>query len=103
MLKRKKKVLKAIEKLVEEVVKKVEEKVKGEHYMRLVLNKEGKRGILHNLGRFYKKAKKKEKGKILDFLVKYFGYNRGYISWVMRKISLGNISSNKGGGLCIFK
>ncbi len=70
MLKRKKKVSKAIEKLVEEVVKKVEEKLKGGNYMGLLINKEGKRGILLNLSKFYKRAKKKEKGKILDFLVK---------------------------------
>ncbi len=95
MLKGKKKVLKAIENLKEKVVKKVEEMVKGGHYMGLVLNKEGKREILFNLSKFYKKGKKKEKGKILDFLSEYFDYNRRYIAWLLRGISLGKISSNK--------
>ncbi len=36
------------------------------------------------LAKEYQRARKKEKGKILDSIVKTIGYNRGYAKWLLR-------------------
>jgi hypothetical protein len=43
-----------------------------------------RRKIGRVLAKEYQKAGKKEKGKILDYLVGTLGYNRGYGKWVLR-------------------
>lgn len=63
--------------------------------LKLEQRKEGNMKSIRDkgIGTIYKKCKKKEKGKILDFLERYIKYNRGYIGWKLRQASNGVNSS----------
>jgi len=43
-----------------------------------------RRAVSRKLAREYQKASKKEKGRLLDTLVRVAGYNRCYASWMLR-------------------
>lgn len=50
------------------------------------LKMEERRKISKKIAGRYQKARKKEKGKILDEFVELVGYNRSYASWLLRNI-----------------
>ena len=43
-----------------------------------------RRAVVREVSKRYKKAKKKEKGRILDEFVKLTGYNRCYAAYLLR-------------------
>ncbi|MGC8691148.1 MAG: transposase, partial [Caldisericum sp.] len=65
-------------KKLEEILKKLKEG----GFMSLSLKE--KKAVIREESRLYKKATKKEKGKILDEFVKLTGYSRCYASYVLR-------------------